>query len=75
MSFNWHSDLITRDTPVTSDYLTTQNVRRFLVAETGKPVSLPRAFMVWIRSGQPQTMGDVADELSRRIADQSATAI
>lgn len=65
MSFDWHSDAITRDTPVTPDYRTTQNVRRFLAAELGHPIKLKREDMAWIRS-EPKTMGDVADELARR---------
>lgn len=59
--FDWHSDPITRETPVTPDYRTTQNVRRFLRTETGKEPRLKRPFMAWIRSGEPRTMGDVAD--------------
>ena len=66
MAFDWHGGEITRDTPVTPDYRTTQNVRRFLTRETGLPAKLNREFMAWIRSGAPSTMGDVADEFSRR---------
>lgn len=66
MAFDWHSDAITRDTPVTERYRTTQNVRRFLTRETGLDPKLDRAFMAWIRSGEPKTMGDVADKFRDR---------
>lgn len=31
MDFDWHSDVITRATPVTPSYKNTQNVRRFML--------------------------------------------
>ena len=65
--FDWHGGRITRETPVTPGYRTTQNVRRFLAAELGREVQLSREFMTWIRSGAPATMGAVADELARRV--------
>jgi Domain of unknown function (DUF6434) len=52
--------------PVTKDYRTTQNVRRFLAAQLGAEIHLDRPFMAWIRSGAPRNMGDIADELDRR---------
>ncbi|MEM7210902.1 MAG: DUF6434 domain-containing protein [Pseudomonadota bacterium] len=66
MTFDWHSDDITRETPLGPDYRTTQNVRRFLTRETGLKASLNRDFMAWIRSGAPKTMGDVVDEFRKR---------
>ena len=65
MAFDWHASPLSRETPVTPDYRTTKNVRRFLVAETGHPARLTREFMAWIRSGAPTTLGDIADEFSR----------
>ncbi|MEX5543763.1 DUF6434 domain-containing protein, partial [Pseudomonas poae] len=35
MEFNWHSDSLTRATPVTSSYKNTQNVRRFMLEHCG----------------------------------------
>ena len=67
MAFDWHGGDITRDTPVTPDYRTTQNVRRFLAAELGHPIKLKREDMAWIRS-EPKTMGAVADGLRDRMA-------
>jgi Domain of unknown function (DUF6434) len=67
-SFDWHSDPLTRDTPVTKDYRTTQNVRRFLAAQLNAEIHLDRPFMAWIRSGAAKNMGDIADELGRRRA-------
>ena len=64
--FNWHSDLITRATPVTASYRNTQKVRRFLRAECGGHFKFDRPFMAWMKSGAPKTMGDAADEWLRR---------
>ena len=64
--FDWHAHPITRDTPVTSTYRSTQNVRRFLVRECGPRFKFDRPFMQWIKNGTAKTMGDVADEWQRR---------
>ena len=64
--FDWHSDPISRETPVTASYRNTQNVRRFLRAQCGSQFRFDRPFMQWIRNGKPKTMGDVADEWLRR---------
>jgi hypothetical protein len=68
MPFDWHSDPITRDVPVTKTYKSTQNVRRFLVGECGPAFRFDRAFMAWITNDIPKTMGYVADEWRRRHA-------
>ena len=60
--FDWHSDAITRATPVTDSYKSTQNVRRFMVAQCGAAFAFDRAFMAWIKDDSPKTMGDVVDE-------------
>jgi hypothetical protein len=65
--FDWDGGKITGETPVTPGYRTTQNVRRFLASELGREIRVDREFMAWIRSGIPATMGDVADELGRRL--------
>ena len=64
--FNWHSDMIDRETLVTENYRSTQNVRRFLKLQCGEEFKFDRQFMDWIKSGQPRTMGDVADEWINR---------
>ncbi|MEM6669367.1 MAG: DUF6434 domain-containing protein [Pseudomonadota bacterium] len=64
--FDWHSGVISRDTPVTQDYKSTQNVRRFLKAECGPDFAFDRPFMQWIKDGSEKTMGDVANEWFRR---------
>ncbi|MDI7066670.1 DUF6434 domain-containing protein, partial [Klebsiella pneumoniae] len=48
------------------NYRNTQNVRRFLTLECGPEFRFDRDFMAWIRNGTHKTMGDVADEWSRR---------
>lgn len=65
--FDWHSDPITRDTPVAPNYRNTQNVRRFLKAQCGKEFKFNRSFMQWNKNGVAKTMGDVADEWKRRL--------
>ena len=66
VDFDCHGAKITRATPVTSSYRNTQNVRRFLVAQCGAAFKFDRPFMAWIKDGKPKTMGDVADEWTRR---------
>ena len=64
--FDWHSDPIERETPVDGNYRNTQNVRRFLSRACGPRFKFDRAFMAWIKNGDPKTMGEVADEWRRR---------
>lgn len=66
--FNWHTDTISRSTPVTASYRNTQNVRRFLKSQCGAGFTFDRPFMQWIKDGTDKTMGDVADEWIRRHA-------
>ncbi|KNX77262.1 hypothetical protein DA83_02755 [Pseudomonas sp. 250J] len=66
MSFDWHAGPITRATPLDRHYRNTQKVRRFLVGECGETFKFDRAFMAWIKSAAPATMGEVADEWLRR---------
>ena len=70
MRFDWHSDPITRETPITTSYRNTQNVRRFLKAECGSAFKFDRPFMAWLKDGTAKTMGDAADEWLRREAKQ-----
>lgn len=65
-TFDWHSEVIDRQTPVTKSYRNTQNVRRFMAVECGPKFKFDRLFMAWIGDGTPKTMGDVADEWRRR---------
>ncbi|KPW39683.1 hypothetical protein ALP22_01466 [Pseudomonas coronafaciens pv. porri] len=65
MAFDWHSDLITRDTPVDNHYRNTQNVRRFMIGQCGASFRFDRAFMGWIKDDTPKSMGQVADEWLR----------
>jgi len=56
----------TADTLVSASYRSTQNIRRFLLAQCGARFRFDRAFMQWIKDGSKKTMGDVADEWVRR---------
>jgi len=66
MKFDWHADVITRATQVNADYRSTQNGRRFMRSQCGDAFTFDRPFMAWIKDGTPKTMGDVADEWTRR---------
>ena len=55
--FDWHGGAITRATPITPSYRSTQNVRRVLHAECGAGFKFDRPFMQWIKDGTPKTMG------------------
>jgi hypothetical protein len=65
MAFDWHADTITSSTLLDSRYRTTQNVRRFLISQCGSKFAFSREFMAWVRTGAPQTMGDIANEWKR----------
>lgn len=65
-SFDWHSDQITENTPVTGSYRNTQNVRRFMRQHCGPDFKFDREFMAWVKNGQPKTMGEVAMEWKRQ---------
>jgi hypothetical protein len=69
--FDWHGGAITRATPVTPSYRSTQNVRRFLDAECGAGFKFDRPFMQSIKDGTPKTMGAVAVEWRRRQGDRA----
>ncbi|MEM8775804.1 MAG: DUF6434 domain-containing protein [Pseudomonadota bacterium] len=66
--FDWHADEITRDTVVTQNYKSTQNVRRFLIQQCGENFKFDPAFMAWIKDSTPKTMGDVAEAWLRKNA-------
>ncbi|PZM12085.1 DUF6434 domain-containing protein [Rhizobium tubonense] len=68
MAFDWHSDEITRATPLTKSYRNTQNVRRFFKAECGDDFKFDRSFMAWLKTAVGQNMGDAVDEWRRRQA-------
>jgi Domain of unknown function (DUF6434) len=64
--FDWHSDPITRKTPITISYRNTQNVRRFFQAQCGLHFKFVRSFMAWLKDASHKTMGDAVDEWRRR---------
>jgi hypothetical protein len=64
--FNWHTDTIDRATRVTESYKSSQRGRRFLITQCGADFKFDRGFMAWIKDGNPEVMGDVADEWTRR---------
>ncbi|MEM7546428.1 MAG: DUF6434 domain-containing protein [Pseudomonadota bacterium] len=66
MSFDWHGGGLSRDLPLDRDFRMTQNVRRFIAAETGHPVRVPREFHDWLKAARPATLGHVIDEWVRR---------
>ena len=64
-SIDWHSHPITPDTPVTANYKSTQNVRRFMTEQCGPEFRFDRPFMQWIKNGTDKTMADVVREWKR----------
>jgi len=64
--FDWHSDPITRKTPIAASYRNTQNVRRFFRSQCGAYFKFDRPFMAWLKSHVPKTMGDAVDEWKKR---------
>lgn len=66
--FDWHSDSISRKTPITVTYRNTQNVRRFFKAECGEHFKFDRPFMTWLESAKKKnkTMGHAVKEWLRR---------
>ena len=68
MAFDRHRDEITRATPLTTSYRSTQNVRRLFKAECGDGFKFDRPFMAWLKMAAGRTMGDAADEWRRRKA-------
>lgn len=68
MGVDWHSDAISRETPITKTYRNTQNVRRFFKAECGGAFKFDRPLMAWLKDGGACTMGEAADEWLRRRA-------
>ncbi len=73
-AFDWHSDRITRATPITKTYRNTQKVRRFFTAQCGQDFRFDRPFMAWLKDGTEKTMGDAADEWRRRKASKRRSA-
>ncbi|WP_222869415.1 hypothetical protein ROLI_004630 [Roseobacter fucihabitans] len=65
-AFDWHSDRIDAQTPVTATYKNTQNVRRFMTEQCGAGFKFDRPFMAWVKDGRDKTMGDVVAEWQRR---------
>jgi hypothetical protein len=70
MTFDWHSNKITRATPLTKSYRSTQNVRRFFKAECGDGFKFDRSLMAWLKTAVDQNMGDAVDEWRRREANR-----
>ncbi len=65
---DWHAAPLSRDMLLEPDFRISQNVRRFMAQEMKQdaPVKLPRAFHLWLKTGEAKTLGDVIDEWQRR---------
>jgi Domain of unknown function (DUF6434)/SAP domain-containing new25 len=66
--FDWHGAPLSRATVITSDYRSTQNVRRFFIAQIGRHFSFNIAFMAWMKENAGKTLGDAAQEWTRVLA-------
>jgi hypothetical protein len=63
--FDWHGGKLARETVITPNYRSTQNVRRFFIAEIGRHFSFNIAFMAWMKANSGKTLGDAAEEWKR----------
>ena len=70
--FDWHSDTITSDTPITRTYRNTQNVRRFFESVCGHHFKFDRQFIQCLKDDQEKTMGEAAEEWLRRESEKRA---
>lgn len=64
--FDWSREDLTPDTPLTDSYRNTDNVRRFLQANTRHPFRFSIDFMAWTKANVGATLRDAAvfaDEL------------
>ncbi len=55
-NFDSHSDPITLDTVIDSQYRNTQNVRRFFKSHCGDNFKFDRTFMAWMKNSIGKTM-------------------
>jgi Domain of unknown function (DUF6434)/SAP domain-containing new25 len=63
--FDWHGAALSDATIITPDYRSTQNVRRFFIAEIGRHFSFNIAFMAWMKKNAGKTLGEAAEEWTR----------
>lgn len=56
--FDWHSEVLSKDTKITDSYKNTQNVRRFFKTAIGDSFKFDIAFMEWIRTNTGKTLED-----------------
>ncbi|MCU1715547.1 DUF6434 domain-containing protein [Pseudomonas sp. 5P_3.1_Bac2] len=61
MPLDWHKAPLSHATALDTGYKNTQNVRRFMRLHCGAEFKFDRAFMAWIASGQPRTLGDMVE--------------
>ena len=66
--FNWHGGQLSRATLITANYRSTQNVRRFFIAEIGRHFSFNIGFMAWMKANEEKTLGEAAEEWKRDYA-------
>ncbi|MEM8577613.1 MAG: DUF6434 domain-containing protein [Pseudomonadota bacterium] len=70
-AFDWHSAILTDDTPLTDSYKNTQNVRRYFTARIGPSFAFNIEFMAWLRANTGKTLADACAEY-RAIAARTA---
>lgn len=71
-TFDWHSEPLTRETPLTNSYKNTQNVRRFFQEQLGESFKFNIEFMAWMKANEGKTLSDACDEyraMKQREAD------
>lgn len=64
-TFDWHSESLTLETPITDTYKNTQNVRRFMVSQVGSKFHFSISLMEWMTANAGKTLKDAVVEYQR----------
>lgn len=71
--FDWHSEPLSENTPITDSYKNSQNVRRFFKAALGDGFKFNIAFMDWMRANTGKRLADACSAY-REIMDETKQA-
>lgn len=64
-TFNWDSEILTKDTIITGNYKNGENVRNFFIQEIGTHFSFNVIFMKWMRENAGKKLEDAIAEWNR----------
>lgn len=63
--FDWHSESLSIETLITSNYKNTQNVRRFFQSYFGSAWKNNRVFMAWFKENEGKKLKDAVEEFRK----------